>query len=111
MKKELMMVVVLVIVVSFMASCAAPAAPTTAPTVPAAAPATEAPATSSPAAVAPTVTQAPAAVSGGGTKIVFWSHDFPPRQKLDQQYMDKFKQDTPVWILSMILAQAMTCST
>jgi multiple sugar transport system substrate-binding protein len=95
MKKKLMMVVVFVIVVSFMASCAAPAAPTTAPTVPAAAPATEAPATSAPAAVAPTVTQAPAAVSGGGTKIVFWSHDFPPRQKLDQQYMDKFKQDNP----------------
>jgi multiple sugar transport system substrate-binding protein len=95
MNKKLMIVVVLVVVVSFMASCAAPAAPTTAPTVPPAAPATQAPATSAPAAVASTATQAPAAASSGGTKIVFWSHDFPPRQKLDQQYMDKFKQDNP----------------
>jgi multiple sugar transport system substrate-binding protein len=29
------------------------------------------------------------------TKIVFWSHDFPPRQKLDQQFMDKFMAENP----------------
>jgi multiple sugar transport system substrate-binding protein len=95
MKKKLMMVVVFMVVVSFLAACAAPAAPTTAPTAPAAAPATAVPATSAPAAGVPTETQAPAAPSGSGEKIVFWSHDFPPRQKLDQQYMDKFKADNP----------------
>lgn len=28
-------------------------------------------------------------------KIVFWSHDFPPREALDRQYMDKFMDDNP----------------
>lgn len=38
---------------------------------------------------------APAPASGQNTKITIWSHDFPPREKLDRQFMEKFKQDNP----------------
>ena len=78
MKKSLTILFTLLGLLTLLASCT-PASPTV---------------TSAPAATkAPSAaTQAPAA---GTTKIVFWSHDFPPREKLDRQYMDKFKQDNP----------------
>lgn len=78
MKKNLITMFSLLVLLTLLASCA-PASPasTSAPA------ATEAPSASA---------QAPAA---GTTKIVFWSHDFPPREKLDRQYMDKFKQENP----------------
>lgn len=47
-----------------------------------------------PEAAQPEATEAPAP-SVEKTKIVFWSHDFPPREKLDRQYMDKFMADNP----------------
>ena len=70
MKKMINVVVVCVVLASFLAACASPVPATTAPDV-----------------------QVPP--SGETTKLVFWSHDFPPRENLDRQYMDKFIQDNP----------------
>jgi multiple sugar transport system substrate-binding protein len=39
--------------------------------------------------------QAQQPVQAEKVKIVYWSHDFAPREKLDRKYMDKFKQDYP----------------
>lgn len=70
MKKNMMDVLVYVVLLSLLASCTSPA-----------------PATTAPAAQAPTSRQT--------IKIAFWSHDFPPREKLDREFMEKFKQDNP----------------
>ncbi len=80
MKKNMMAVLVYVALLSLLASCTSPTPTTTAP-------GSQAPATTAPATQAPT--------SGQTTKIAFWSHDFPPREKLDREFMDKFKQDNP----------------
>jgi len=39
-------------------------------------------------------------------KIVFWSHDFPPREKLDREYMDKFMQGNPHVEVEYVLGPA-----
>ncbi len=70
MKRNLMTVLGRIVLVSLLAACAAPAPPTAAPAA-----------------------QEPA--SGQPVKISFWSHDFPPREKLDREFMEKFKQDNP----------------
>jgi len=81
MKKSLTTLFALIILLSLLVSCAPPS------------PAT--PAATSPAATAQAPSAATQPPSGVTTKIVFWSHDFPPREKLDRQYMEKFKQDNP----------------
>jgi multiple sugar transport system substrate-binding protein len=87
--RTFLLVSALVIVSLILAACAPTAQPTQAPAQPAA---TEAPAQ-------PAATEAPAqptaAPSGEKTKIVFWSHDFPPREKLDRKFMDQFMADNP----------------
>jgi len=50
----------------------------------------------------PEATEAPAP-SAEKTKIVFWSHDFPPREKLDRQFMDKFMADNPTIEVEYVL--------
>jgi multiple sugar transport system substrate-binding protein len=45
-------------------------------------------------AIQPEATEAPPP-SEEKTQIVFWSHDFPPREKLDRQFMDDFMADNP----------------
>lgn len=75
---QILLSVILIVAFLLLASCAPKATPTTAP--PTEIPPTEAPPTQPPA---------------EKVKIVFWSHDFPPREKLDRQYMDKFKQENP----------------
>ncbi len=71
------MVSMLIIATMLLAACQPAAQPTTAPDT-----------------QAPEATQPPAA-GGEKTEIAFWSHDFPPREKLDRQFMDKFMADNP----------------
>ncbi len=88
MKNKMIVFLVCVVILSLVAACAAPAAPTAAPAAPAATSAPAAPA-------APAATSAPAAPAAATVKISFWSHDFPPREKLDRGFMEKFKADNP----------------
>jgi len=76
--------VLAVVLVSLLAACAPAFAPTVAPAPPT--PAMQPTAAS----VQPTV-----APSAEPIKIVFWSHDFPPREKLDRKYIAKFEEENP----------------
>jgi len=46
-------------------------------------------------AATPTTEAAPTDTPPPPVKILYWSHDFPPRADLDREYMDKFKADNP----------------
>ena len=90
MKRKLMTILVFVVAMVLLVSCAGPAT-TTPPAEEATKPAVVEQPTTAPA----VVEQPTTAPSAEKIKLVFWSHDFPPREKLDRQYMDKFMQDNP----------------
>lgn len=72
------------ILVSLVAACAPSFAPTTAPE--------PTKAIAQPTAAGGEPTTAPAAEP---VTIVFWSHDFPPREELDRKYITKFEEENP----------------